>query len=120
MGYYILPIVAVLLAISLLKEDGRDLTKPNLIGSFILFLSSLGLVNLIFAQGGVVGEFLSTPMVSLFDVYLSAVIFLALAVVSILIIFNASIKLELVSKLIQIIFKKPLCFTVRTRFVRFT
>jgi len=106
MGYYILPIVAVLLAISLLKEDGRDLSKPNLIGSLILFLSSLGLVNLIFTEGGVVGGFLSTPMVSLFDVYLSAIIFLALAIVSILIIFNASIKLELVSKLIQAIFKK--------------
>src|SRR3989344_3867488 len=106
MGYYILPIVAILLAISLVKEDGRDLSKPNLIGSLILFLSSLGLVNLIFVKGGVVGEFLSTPMVSLFDVYLSGVLLVALAIVSLLIIFNASIKFELISKLIQAVFKK--------------
>lgn len=93
-GYYILPVVSLLLAASLLKEDGRELTRPNILGAVILFLSSLGLTNLVSGRGGLAGNLISKPLVSLFDAYLTMILLIALSVVSILIIFNASIRLD--------------------------
>ncbi|MBI2673986.1 MAG: DNA translocase FtsK 4TM domain-containing protein [Candidatus Zambryskibacteria bacterium] len=96
-GYYLLPIVFVLLAASFLREQERNLAMPQILGSFTLFLSALGLVDLFSSEGGVVGKFLSRSLAYLFDIYLSAVILSALVIASILIIFNASIKFDLVS-----------------------
>src|SRR3989338_4267598 len=96
-GYYLLPVVFLLLAISFLREQERDFAMPQIFGSFILFLSSLGLVNLFSDEGGIVGGFISKPLDSYFHIYFSAVIFIALLVVSILVIFNSSIKFDSIS-----------------------
>ncbi len=96
-GYYLLPTVFLLLTVSFLQERERDFALPQMFGSLILFLSSLGLVNLFSAKGGIVGNFISKPLASFFDIYLSAVILTALVIVSILVIFNASIKLDVIS-----------------------
>ncbi len=105
-GYYLMPIVFLLLAISFLHERERDVAGPQLFGSALLFLSSLGLVNLISSKGGVVGVFLSRPLVSLFDHYLSAVLLLALIVISILVIFDANIRFDLVALFRRLFGKK--------------
>ncbi len=102
-GYYVLPVVFILLAISFLREEERDFAMPQLLGSILLFLSSLGLINLVSGRGGIVGGFISNPLDSLFHIYFSALVFIALAIISILIIFNASIKfdaLELLKRLV--------------------
>src|SRR3989338_6103557 len=96
-GYYLLPVVFLLLAISFLREQERDFAMPQIFGSFVLFLSSLGLVNLFSDEGGIVGSFISKPLDSYFHIYFSAVILLALVVVSILVIFNTSIKFDVIS-----------------------
>ena len=96
-GYYLLPVVFLLLAISFLREQERDFAMPQIFGSFILFLSSLGLVNLFSDEGGIVGGFISKPLDSYFHIYFSAVIFIALLVVSILVIFNTSIKFDAIA-----------------------
>ncbi len=69
---------------------------PQIFGSIILFLSSLGLTDLILNEGGIVGKFLSRSLSVLFDIYLSAIILIALVVVSVLVIFNTSIKFDIV------------------------
>ncbi|MDP3763440.1 MAG: DNA translocase FtsK [bacterium] len=96
-GYYLLPAVFLLLAVSFLQERERSFALPQMFGSLTLFLSALGLVNLFSANGGIVGNFISKPLASFFDIYLSAVILMALVIVSILVIFNASIKLDIIS-----------------------
>ena len=96
-GYYLLPVVFLLLAISFLREQERDFAMPQIFGSLILFLSSLGLVNLFSDEGGIVGGFISKPLDSYFHIYFSAVIFIALLVVSILVIFNTSIKFDAIA-----------------------
>ena len=96
-GYYLLPIVFLLLAASFLREQERDFAMPQIFGSLVLFLSSLGLVDLLSNDGGVVGRFLSQSLSSLFDIYLSAVILVALVVTSILVIFNTSIKFDVIA-----------------------
>lgn len=105
-GYYLLSAVFLVLAISLLQNRERNFALPQILGSFILFISSLGLVNIFSARGGVVGSFVSRPLAALFDIYLSTIILLALFVVSILIIFNTSLKLDFVSIAKKLFFKK--------------
>lgn len=106
LGYYFLPIVFFLLAISFLREQERDFAIPQILGSIVLFLSSLGLTDLFSNKGGVAGKFLSRSLSSLFDIYLSAIILIALAITSVLVIFNASIKFDIISFIKKLFFKQ--------------
>lgn len=106
-GYYLLPIVFIMLAISFLREQERDFAMPQIFGSIILFLSSLGLVNLFSSNGGVIGALISRPLDSIFHVYFSAIVFLALIITSILIIFNASLKFDTLAFLKSSFLPKP-------------
>ncbi|MDO8728764.1 MAG: DNA translocase FtsK 4TM domain-containing protein [bacterium] len=105
-GYYLLPIVFLLLALSFLQEQERDFAMPQIFGSFTLFISSLGLVEILSNEGGVVGKFISRPLSFLFDIYLSIVILSALLVISILVIFNTSIKFDAISFIKKFFTKK--------------
>ena len=107
-GYYLLPIVFLLLAVSFLREQERDFAMPQIFGSFFLFISSLGLVNLLSTEGGIIGGFISKPLSSLFDIYLSAVILIALITISILVIFDTSIKLDIIALIKKLVAKKEL------------
>lgn len=96
-GYYLMPIVFLVLSISLFREvqdEERNLALPQMLGALLLFVSSLGLVDLVSDNGGLIGNLISKPLVSLFDVYLSGLILLALLVTSFLIIFNTSIRVN--------------------------
>ncbi|KKT96118.1 MAG: cell division FtsK/SpoIIIE [Parcubacteria group bacterium GW2011_GWA2_45_15] len=105
-GYYLLPVVFLLLAASFLREQERDFAMPQIFGSLVLFLSSLGLVNLFSETGGIIGSFISRPLDSYFHIYFSAVVLSALVVISILVIFNASIKFDAISFIKRFLSKK--------------
>ena len=105
-GYYLLPTVSLILAVSFLQKQEREFSIHQVFGSFILFLSSLGLVNLFSVRGGIIGNFISRPLASFFDVYLSMVILIALLIVSILVIFNASIKFDAFAFLKRLFLRK--------------
>jgi len=105
LGYYLLPIIFLLLAISFLREEERNFAKPQIFGSLILFISSLGLVNLYSEQGGIIGGFISKPLDSFFHIYFTSVILVALVVISILVIFNTSIKFDLLSFIKRLFWK---------------
>src|SRR3989344_5284329 len=77
-------------------------------GSFILFLSSLGLVNLLSSKGGVIGNLISKPLDTFFHIYFSTVILLAFIAISILVIFNASIKFDVISFIKKLFLKKEI------------
>jgi len=94
-GYYLLPIVFLTLAISLLHERERQFALPQILGSLLLFLGSLGLVNLLSGEGGVIGSLISGPLVSLFDIYVSALILVAVTAIAVLVIFDIALKLNL-------------------------
>ena len=94
-GYYLLPVVFAMLSISLLHEREREFALPQIIGSTFFFLSGLGLVDLSLEKGGLLGNLISNPLVSLFDIYVTAVILLALITISILVIFDIPIRLNL-------------------------
>ncbi len=90
-GYMIFPALLVLLGYSFIKSERPDIGWTRAISSTMFLLSSLGLVDIASDKnsGGLLGEILSTPFVSLFDVYASIVLLGALLIISILIMFDA-------------------------------
>ena len=107
-GYYLLAMVFLVLATSFLQDREREFAMPQALGSVALFISSLGLVNLISSDGGVVADLISNPLVSLFDVYISGVVLFALLVISILIIFDTSIKINFATLLKRLFGRKAI------------
>src|SRR3989344_4666008 len=107
-GYYILPLVFLILAFSLLQTRERKYTWPQILGALIFFVSGLGLTSLLFVErGGVVGRSISGPLVSLFDLYAGAVILVSLALISLLVIFDASIRVDIATLLKRLFRKSP-------------
>jgi len=106
-GYYLIPLVFLVLSISLFRSEERDFATRQIFGSLLLFLSTLGFVDLIFqTEGGLVGGFISSPLLSLFDIYVSAILLVALAIISVLIIFNTSFKLDILSLVARLFGRK--------------
>jgi S-DNA-T family DNA segregation ATPase FtsK/SpoIIIE len=97
LGYVLFPALLILLGASFMKSE-----TPNIgwirIGSGIMFLlSGLGIIDILSGAGahagGLLGEILSIPFVSLFDVYASVVFLGAILIISVLIMFDAKLNL---------------------------
>lgn len=94
-GYWILPALGILLAISFLKTLERNIALPQTIGSVIFFISSLGLIDFVFPQqGGLAGNVISYPLVLLVDEIAAVVVLLALLIISLLIMFDIGMHLQ--------------------------
>ncbi len=90
-GFYILPILFFVLCISFFRTLHKKLAVTHSIGGILFFLSALSLVDVLTGQGGLVGGFISRPLISMFDVVLSVIILIALILISFLIMFDASL-----------------------------
>ncbi|MCI0619526.1 DNA translocase FtsK [Candidatus Wolfebacteria bacterium] len=90
-GYFLLPLLALLLGIALTKALHNKLFGvTKIVGAILFILSGLGLIELVADErGGLVGEWISHPLVRFFDVYASGSILLALFIISLIVIFNA-------------------------------
>ena len=99
-GYILLPALFALLGISYLKSRVPNIGWMRFASSVIFLLSSLGIIDILSKThaGGLLGEILPAPLVSLFDVYASIVFLLALLIISILVIFDAKISFGAVLK----------------------
>ncbi len=93
-GYFLLPIALLFVATALLFSLKQKFVSLPLIGASLFLLSSLALADIGFGEraGGLVGEYMAKPMLYFFDSFASGVIFVSLAVISILITFNASLR----------------------------
>jgi len=90
-GYFLLPLLLTILAISLIKNSRPKLARITILASFLFFISTLGIVTLVGKNnaGGWVGTIIEGPLVKFFDVYISFVFLLMFTVISLLVIFNA-------------------------------
>ncbi len=90
-GYILLPALFLMLGYSFIKSETPDIGVTRAISSALFLLSSLGIVEILAGpeSGGFLGGLLSTPFVSLFDVYASIVLLIAILIISILIMFDA-------------------------------
>lgn len=102
LGYFLLPLLSILLSISFANSVKHSFGTTRAIGSSLFFLSSLALLDLIFTdKGGILGALLHKPLVKLFDVYASSVILTALIIISILVIFDATLSLSSIRNLFR-------------------
>ncbi len=106
-GYYILPILFVMLSVSFFRSLHKRLALTHSIGGVIFFISSLALISIVSIEsGGLLGEYISSPLLSLFDTPVSIILLLALITISLLVIFDAPLRFTLISNLFSSLFKK--------------
>jgi len=98
-GYYLLPLIFLVLSAVFLASERQRIYKITFLGATLFVLAGLGLIDIIFPnKGGVIGNivgFLETP----FGYTASIIIVIVIAIVSLLITFNLPIKIKK--------FKKP-------------
>ncbi|OGI71106.1 hypothetical protein A3C60_01615 [Candidatus Nomurabacteria bacterium RIFCSPHIGHO2_02_FULL_37_45] len=94
-GYILLPLLLILLGSSFMKMETPDVGWRSVTSGAMFLLSGLGIIDIASGNysGGLLGEILSTPLVSLFDVYASIIFLGAILIISILVIFDAKLNL---------------------------
>ncbi len=93
-GYFLLPIVLIILGISFLMSLKRNLALTQTIGSLALLCSALGIIDLTFpTRGGFLGKMVAFPFVKLFDYTASYVILIAVLLISILVVFDTTLRI---------------------------
>ena len=88
-GYFLLPLLCVLLSLSFSRELERDFALPQSLGAGLFVVSGLGLIDIMSdTNGGLIGGIISSPLVALLDVYASVIILIALLGISLLFMFD--------------------------------
>jgi S-DNA-T family DNA segregation ATPase FtsK/SpoIIIE len=106
-GYYILPILFIILSVSFFRSLHKRLALTHSIGGLIFFVSSLALISIVSIEsGGLLGEYISSPLLSLFDTPVSIILLLALIIISLLVIFDAPLRFGFITNLFNSLFKK--------------
>lgn len=101
-GYYILPVLLIVFAISAFRGETKRIALPQTIGALVFFLSSLGLIHMSSAgNGGLVGENIAIPLIKIFDIYVSAIILIALLLISFFIFFDTTLRLGFILSLFR-------------------
>ena len=93
-GYALLPFALLLISAALLFSLKQKFVALPFLGALLFLLSTLGLLEISFGNGtgGLLGSYAARPLVYLFDWIASSIIFAALLVVSMLVMFNASLR----------------------------
>ena len=94
-GYFLLPLVFLMLGITFAKSSNERLPVTKILGSMLFIISGLGVIDITHkSDAGVAGRLISEPLMKVLDVYGSVVILLALFVISILIIFETKLSID--------------------------
>ncbi len=59
-GYYLLPLLFAVLGVSYIRDKAQEFSKTRIFGSIFFILSGLGLLELVFSNGGSVGFFMAS------------------------------------------------------------
>ncbi|MCR4330888.1 MAG: DNA translocase FtsK [Patescibacteria group bacterium] len=99
LGFFLLPLILGILGVSFLRSIRPELVVAKAVGAIIFFLSGLGLTAILFEDnsGGVIGSFIASPLVKFFDIYVSLLFLVALAAISLLLIFDAKLHIKPIS-----------------------
>jgi S-DNA-T family DNA segregation ATPase FtsK/SpoIIIE len=88
-GYYLLPIISILLGSSFLKAERPNVGLWHVLSSIFILLSSLGIIDIFKeGQGGTVGSVASWPFIKLFDVYTSVLFLAAILLISLCVLYD--------------------------------
>ncbi len=92
-AFFLVPVFFLLASLVFFLSLRTRLVLTTTIGGIIFLLSSLVLADIIFGErtGGYLGFFISYPFLKFFDFWASVILFLALLVIGLLIMFNVSL-----------------------------
>jgi S-DNA-T family DNA segregation ATPase FtsK/SpoIIIE len=98
-GYFLVPLLFLLLSISFLINEERIFNKLKITGGVLFFISSLGIIDAIsrtyfIAKGGLLGKFISIPLLKLFGFSATIIILVAILIISILILFETKFTID--------------------------
>jgi len=102
-GYFLLPLFALLMAISFIKDLRQHFTYSKIVTSLLAFFSSLGIVDILAAsfgsnvKGGIVGYYISHPLLTVFDFWASLVILLGILAISLILVFETRLDLHFIA-----------------------
>ncbi len=106
-GYYLLPILFFILCVSFFRSLQKKLAITHTIGGILFFISGLSLIDIaVVGRGGVVGHYTSMPFLKMFDIFASVIILIAIAIISLLIIFDAPLNIPALFALARSLFGK--------------
>lgn len=95
LGYYLVPLLLLILAMSFFADKERSFPTSKLVGSFIFFISGLGMFSMISENsGGFLGDLLIKPLIPLFDRPVTYIFLFGLIIISLIVIFDMAIKRE--------------------------
>lgn len=90
-GYFLLPIVLLMVGASLLKEEPPAVPVLKGIAAVLFFATGLSIVHIATAKGGVVGSLIGNPVIAMFDVYGGLLLLGAVLIISMLLIFETGL-----------------------------
>lgn len=98
-GYFLLPIFLILIAVEFLRGIKKNFEIAKAVGGALFFLSALGIIDILLRHGGLydgglVGYAVSRPLIKLFDVYATTTLLIAFLAIATLIIFETHFTLE--------------------------
>ncbi len=94
-GYFLIPLLLGMLGIAFLKSLSQRFSITKIIFGLVFFFGSLGLIEIANkTSGGMVGEILVKPLISLFDVYSSVILLISTIIISLLVIFDTHLKTD--------------------------
>jgi S-DNA-T family DNA segregation ATPase FtsK/SpoIIIE len=93
-GYYLIPLILISLGIYYLKSLERDMTWHKNVGALVFITTGIGILDLLFKNGGILGSLLTNPLVKLFDFWVTLIGLISVLVISLLVTFDASINIE--------------------------
>lgn len=94
-GYFLLPLLCILIGIMFLGSLRRELTIGQIISALLFFTAGLGLVD-VFSNnnGGIIGKIISSPLLKILDTYATVIILFALILISVIVMFNYTLSLN--------------------------
>ncbi len=99
-GYFLLPIILILLSLSFLKQEEREFSGLKTTGALLLFISGLGMISSLAKilewtrDGGHIGKIVSQVFFWLFGSTATLIILLAFIIISCLILFEAELTVD--------------------------
>ncbi len=103
-GYYLIPLGAIGVAIALFRTTQAALTPLRLVGAFIFFLAGLALIELLAeTRGGVMGGLFARTLIQLFDRLASTVLLVVLTAIALLVLFDAHLPTARIAALVRAI-----------------
>jgi S-DNA-T family DNA segregation ATPase FtsK/SpoIIIE len=99
-GYFLLPIIFIMLSISFLKQEEREFSGLKTTGAILFFVSGLGIISSLAKilewtrDGGHIGKTISQIFIWLFGSTATLIILSALIIISCLILFEAELTID--------------------------